>query len=219
MRKWEAIFTDQDRAVVQKVYDVKQQFGKKPALLIVDVNKAFVGSQPKPVLESIEESRSSCGAAGWEAMKHIKRLLEACRAKKVPVFFTTLDIVTVQTCSGPTKMPEKFDLELQEIAENIKPLPSELIIKKTKASSFFSTPLLSCLRNLRVDSLLIAGVSTSGCVRATVIDAFSHNFPCFVVEECTFDRFELSHLVNLWDMNAKYADVISINEALDYIAG
>jgi maleamate amidohydrolase len=216
MRRWEAIFSEQDRAVVQKAgFGVKQPFGRKPALLIVDVNKAFIGSQPKPVLESIEESSTSCGTAGWEALKHIKRLLEVCRAKKVPIFFTTLDIVTIQTCSGPTKVVDKFDVELQEIAEEIRPLPSELVIKKTKASSFFGTPLLSCLRNLQVDCLLIAGVSTSGCVRATVIEAFSHNFPCFVVEESTFDRFELSHLVNLWDMHAKYADVISIDDALE----
>jgi maleamate amidohydrolase len=92
-----------------------------------------------------------------------------------------------------------------------------LVIKKTKASSFFGTPLLSCLRNLQVDCLLVAGVTTSGCVRATVIDAFSNNFSVFVVEECTFDRFDLSHLVNLWDMDAKYASVISIEEAVEAV--
>jgi len=109
-------------------------------------------------------------------------------------------------------------VEAQEIAEAIKPLPSELVIKKTKASAFFGTPLLSALHNLKVDSLLVAGTTTSGCVRATVVDAFSYNFSCFVVEECTFDRFGLSHLVNLWDMNAKYGDVITLDEALHNIA-
>jgi nicotinamidase-related amidase len=127
--------------------------------------------------------------------------------------------VTVQACGGPTKTIDKFDLDLQEIADPIKPLPSELVIKKVKASGFFGTPLLSCLRNARTDCLLIAGVSTSGCVRATVIDAFSYNFSVFVVEECTFDRFELSHLVNLWDMDAKYANVITIEEAVAAVNG
>jgi maleamate amidohydrolase len=220
MRRWEAVFSEQDRAVIKKAgFGVRHEFGKRPALLIVDVNRAFVGSQPRPVLESLEESNTSCGASAWEAIEHIERLLAACRAKSIPVFFTTLDIVTVQTCGGPTKATDKFDVELQEIADAIKPLPSELVIKKTKASSFFGTPLLSCLRNLRVDCLLIAGVTTSGCVRATVIDAFSHNFSVFVVEECTFDRFELSHLVNLWDMDAKYASVISIGEAVEAVEG
>jgi nicotinamidase-related amidase len=66
--------------------------------------------------------------------------------------------------------------------------------------------------------LLIGGTTTSGCVRASVVDAYNEGFKCFVVEECTFDRFELSHLVNLWDLNAKYADVITVEEALSYIA-
>ena len=77
--------------------------------------------------------------------------------------------------------------------------------------------MLSCLRSMGVDSLLIAGCTTSGCVRASVVDAFSYGYRCFVVEDCVFDRFELSHLVNLFDMNAKYADVITLDEALKYV--
>ena len=91
------------------------------------------------------------------------------------------------------------------------------MIAKCKASVFFGTPLLSCLRALEIESLLIAGCTTSGCVQATVVDAFSYGFSCFVVEECVFDRFELSHLVSLFGMNAKYADVITLDEALNHI--
>jgi nicotinamidase-related amidase len=222
MRKWESIFSDADRAVAEKAgFGEKQLFGNKPALLIVDVNRGFVGSKPQPILESIEEYGTSCGEAGWVALQNIQRLLQACRAKKIPVIFTTNDIVSIQFSWGPTKMAgpsQKVDLKSQEIAEAIKPLPSELIIKKTKASAFFGTPLVSILHNLKVDCLVITGCTTSGCVRASVVDAFSYKFPCFVVEECTFDRFELSHLVNLWDMNVKYADVINLSEALDYLA-
>ena len=215
MRRWEAIFSEQDREVVRKAgFGTRQEFGKRPALMIVDVNRAFIGSEPRPILEALEESNTSCGATGWEAIVHIERLVDTCRVRHVPIFFTTLDIVTVQACGGPTKAVDKFNLEPQEIADAIKPLPSEVVIRKTKASGFFGTPLLACLRNLGVDCLLIAGVSTSGCVRATVVDAFSYNFSVFVVEECTFDRFELSHLVNLWDMQAKYADVITLKEAV-----
>ncbi len=224
MRKWEAVFTAADRALLQKGgLGERQLFGKRPAFLIIDVNRAFIGSQPKPILESVEEYPQSCGEAGWIALQHIKKLLQACRAKKVLAIFTTGDAVTKRLFGGATKRiprpQEKLeDVENQEIAEEIKPLPSELIIRKPKASAFFGTPLFSVLRNLNIDCLLIAGTSTSGCVRASVIDAFSYKFPCFVVEECTFDRFELSHLVNLWDMNAKYADVITLAEALDYVA-
>lgn len=221
MRKWEAIFSDADRALVQKAhFDQRQAFGKKPALLIIDVNRAFVGSQPKPILESVEEYHTSCGETGWTAVKHIQKLLQSCRAKEVTVIFTTNDPLSQRFSWGPTKSAHlgELDLESQEIADAIKPLPSEIVIRKTKASALFGTPLISMLHNLKIDCLLIAGTTTSGCVRATVVDAFSYKFPCFVVEECTFDRFELSHLVNLWDMNLKYADVITLGQALDFIA-
>lgn len=223
MRKWEAIFSEADRALIKKgAFAAKQSFGKRPAFLIVDVNRAFIGSQPKPVLESVEEYKTSCGEAGWVALEHIHTLLLACRDRNVPVIFTTNDPVAMHFSWGPTRRPpdplDKVDLEAQEIAEAIKPLPTEFVIRKTKASAFFGTPLISALHNLKIDSLLVGGTSTSGCVRASVVDAFSYKFPCFVVEECTFDRFELSHLVNLWDMNAKYADVITLAEALNYIA-
>ncbi|MBW1775550.1 MAG: isochorismatase family protein, partial [Deltaproteobacteria bacterium] len=73
--------------------------------------------------------------------------------------------------------------------------------------------------NMKADCLVVVGTSTSGCVRATVVDGLSYKYNVFVVEECTFDRFELSHLVSLWDMNAKYADVIGIGEAMDFLDG
>lgn len=222
MRKWEAIVSDADRAVAERAgYRDRQPFGNRPALIIIDVNRAFIGSQPQPILESVGEYVTSCGEAGWAALQHIQKLLLACRAKKVPVIFTTNDIISIQFSWGPTKRSgpsQKLDLEAQEIAEAIKPLPYEFVIKKTKASAFMGTPLLPALHNLKVDCLLITGCTTSGCVRASVVDAFSYKFPCFVVEECTFDRFELSHLVNLWDMNFKYADVISLDQALDHVA-
>lgn len=222
MRKWEAVFTDADRELVKKgAFAAKQSFGKRPAFLIVDVTRSFIGSQPKPVLESVEEYKTSCGESGWTALEHIRKLLTAFRSKKVPPIFTTNDPVTMHFAWGPTKRPpaplDRLDAASWEIAREIEPLPSELVIRKTKASAFFGTSLVPALQNLKVDCLLIGGTTTSGCVRASVVDAFSYQYPCFVVEECTFDRFELSHLVNLWDMNAKYADVITLAEALDYI--
>jgi nicotinamidase-related amidase len=185
MRRWEAIFSDADRAVAEKAgFGERQPFGNRPALLIIDVNRALVGSTPQPILESVEEYGTSCGEAGWSALEHIQKLLRTCRFKKVPVIFTTSDILSIQFSWGPTKNAgpsQKLDLEAQEIAEAIRPLSSESVIKKTKASAFFSTPLISALHNQKADCLLFAGTTTSGCVRASVVDAFSFNFPCFVV--------------------------------------
>jgi len=222
MKKWEKIFTEADRALLKKFGGTERQsFGKRPALIIVDVVKSFLGSKPKSTLESAEEYRTSCGDAGWEALEHIKKLLDVFRQKHLPVVYTTVDPVAVNHSWGPDKWSgpqEKWDLEAWDIVEEIKPLPSEPVIRKTKASGFLFTPMAPILKNLQVDCLVVVGTSTSGCVRATVVDGLSYKYSIFVVEECTFDRFELSHLVSLWDMNAKYADVISIDEAIDNIS-
>ena len=92
-----------------------------------------------------------------------------------------------------------------------------MVIRKDKPSVFFGTPLMSYLHELQVDTLLVTGTTTSGCVRATVVDAFSYNFKVVVVEECVFDRGQASHQVNLFDMQAKYADVVSLEDALRYL--
>jgi nicotinamidase-related amidase len=223
MRKWEAIFTESDRALLKKFGKrEKQPFGRRPALVVVDVAKSFLGSKPASALDSAEEYRTSCGASGWTAVQNIRRLLEAFRKRSLPVVFTKLDCETANHAWGADKWSgpqDKWDADAWDIAEEIKPLPSEPIIKKTKASAFLFTPLPAVLHNMQADCLVVAGTSTSGCVRATVVDGLSYRYPVFVVEECTFDRFELSHLVSLWDMNAKYADVITIEEALDHIEG
>ena len=94
----------------------------------------------------------------------------------------------------------------------------DIVIRKQKPSVFFGTTLMSYLTELHIDTLIVGGTTTSGCVRATVLDAFSFNFKVSVVEECTFDRGQVTHKINLFDMNAKYADVISLEEAEDYLA-
>jgi maleamate amidohydrolase len=222
MKKWEEIFTEADRALLKKFGRTERQaFGKRPALIIVDVVRSFLGSKAKSTLESAEEYRTSCGEPGWKALGHIRKLLDLFREKRLPVVYTTVDPIIANHSWGPDKWfgpQEKWDLESWEIAEEIQPLSTEPIIRKTKASAFLFTPLAAILHNMRADSLVVVGTSTSGCVRATVVDGLSYKYNVFVVEECTFDRFELSHLVSLWDMNAKYADVISITEALESLA-
>ncbi len=221
MKRWEEIFTGDDRKLLEKTgMGRRRGYGNKPALIIIDVTTGFVGSTRQPVLQSVEEYKTSCGEAGWAALPHIQKLLETCRANDIPVIFTIEDIPARRFSQGATQeaVPNaNIDPKSNEIPESIAPLPSELVIPKVRASIFFGTPLLSCLQSMGIDSLLITGCTTSGCVRASVVDAFSSGYRCFVVEECNFDRFELSHLVNLFDMNVKYADVISLEEAVRYI--
>jgi nicotinamidase-related amidase len=104
-----------------------------------------------------------------------------------------------------------------QIPDLIRPRPGEVVIQKTKPSAFFGTPLASYLTGLGVDTVLVTGTTTSGCVRATVVDAFSNNFRTLVVEEAVFDRGDLPHKANLFDMHSKYADVITVDEAKAYL--
>ena len=104
-----------------------------------------------------------------------------------------------------------------EIVAEIAPQKGEMVVRKQKPSAFFGTPLISMLNEVHADTVLVAGTTTSGCVRASVIDAFSYNFTVAVVEECTFDRGQASHKINLFDMNMKYADVVSLAETVEYI--
>jgi maleamate amidohydrolase len=119
-------------------------------------------------------------------------LLEAARGAGIPVIYT-----------------RRIGDQIPEI---IAPLEDEIVIAKDKPSAFFGTPLVSYLTALGIDTLIVAGTSTSGCVRATVVDAFSLNYAVVVVEDCVFDRGSVSHKVNLFDMQAKYADVLSLEQ-------
>lgn len=105
-----------------------------------------------------------------------------------------------------------------KIVDIIAPKKGDLVIDKAYPSAFFGTPLISWLVKLGVDTLLITGGTTSGCVRATVIDAVSRNYNVAVIEDCVFDRIQLSHKAGLFDIWMKYADVIDLNEALDYLS-
>jgi nicotinamidase-related amidase len=143
----------------------------------------------------------------------------------VPIFYSTAPsrqtVLTAGRWHGKnSRGTEDFHSQAQdgnEIVHEIAPQDGDIVILKDKPSVFFGTPLMSYLHELQVDTLLVAGTTTSGCVRATVVDAFSYNFKVAVVEECVFDRGQTSHKVNLFDMQAKYADVVPLEAALSYL--
>lgn len=230
-RIWDEYLTERDRSVfAQSGYGAIAGGGKKPALIIIDVNYFFCGDKKEPILESIKRFHNSCGEEAWDALVHIRTLIDKCHAKRIPVIFTTGTVRSDGWDSGswswknsrtseniPSRTPKNFNRDGNEIMDEIAPGSRDLVIKKHKPSAFHGTPLIGFLNDLGADSLIFTGTTTSGCVRASVIDAFSNNLRCTVVEEACFDRSQASHAINLCDMNAKYADVISINETLSYI--
>lgn len=151
-----------------------------------------------------------------------QRLIDIFREKELPIFFTT----TIYSKDSEAiifrkKIPDlnilSNDSEWVEFTSKIKPKSSEFIIEKNYASAFFNTNLYSELTLMGIDTVVITGVTTSGCVRATAVDGLQNNFITIVVEDCVGDRNLNSHEVNLHDLNAKYADIVSSRDLITEI--
>ena len=134
------------------------------------------------------------------------------------MFYTTRHADTGGVHSTHRRMGAEAE-EIYHIKEELAPMPGEVVIYKERASGFFGTSLIAHLRQVGADSLIIVGESTSGCVRASTVDAYSYGFHNVVVEECTYDRSMLSHKVNLFDLHHKYADVMHVDEVIAHLDG
>lgn len=223
---WDKFLTERDRKVFAAGgFGAQAGFGKRPALLVIDVSWAFCGLRPEPILESIKTWRTSCGEESWVAVEQIAALIARAHARSLPVIYTTgagrpdgWDAGSWRWKSSRRDAdrvaPKPVDGNA--IVTPIAPGPQDLVITKRKPSGFFGTDLASYLTLLGCDSVVVVGTTTSGCVRATVVDAFSLNYRVAVVEEGCFDRSEASHAISLCDMHAKYADVVSAAETLAF---
>jgi nicotinamidase-related amidase len=227
---WNKFLTERDKEVFAAAgYGARGGFGKRPALLVIDVNYGFCGDKPEPILESIKRWRNSCGEVSWPAVASIKTLIDSARAKGLPVIYTTGQSREdgwdrgswgwKNSRNAEGAKVQQSNLDHNEIVPEIAPEAKDIVIHKQKPSAFFGTNLQSYLTLLGCDSLIMTGTTTSGCIRASVLDGFSMNYRIAVVEEGCFDRSEASHAINLCDMNAKYADVVKANEVLTYFDG
>ena len=228
-RIWDKFLTEKDKRIFQLAgYGKRGGFGTRPALFIIDVQYNFTGDEPgEPQEEGVLKYRTHCGAAGWKAVPHIERLLKIARAKNLPVFYTVserrADMIDSGVQVGKShRGTEKTSTEGSHATQTVAPLapqPQDILIGKRKPSAFFGTIFMSHLNFLDVDTLIMTGCTTSGCLRATTVDAYSFNFKVVIPEETAFDRFEASHAVNLFDLNCKYADVIPTDEVAEYLEG
>ena len=226
-RVWERFLTEQDRAHLAMRPPRRRGFGERPALLLIDLYRWVFGDKPEPILEAIKKWPSHCGLDGWNAIPPIQKLLAKARDVGIPIVHTTgLDGAGVAPRSHrrEAELQADRDPEAQErlrrrydIIDEVKPLSGEAVIRKASPSGFWGTPLIGHLNSLHVDTIITCGESTSGCVRASVVDGCTYRFRMVVVEECVFDRHQTTHAMNLFDMNQKYADVLPLQEALDYL--
>ena len=227
-RIWDRYLTERDKEVFRvSGYGATGGFGKRPALLVIDVTYNFTGDVSEPILESLERWRNSCGEEAWAAIPVIKRLQDTAHAKGIPVIYTNWAPRGDNWDLGSwtwknTRVEERertrgTNIDGDTIVNEIAPQAQDIVVYKLKPSGFYGTNMRSFLTLLQADSVIVTGTTTSGCVRATVIDAFSDNYRVAVVEDGCFDRSQASHAINLCDMHAKYADVVGSDEVIRYI--
>jgi nicotinamidase-related amidase len=209
MAIWDDVIPESDLKNFRKAqYGGERELGQKAAIVVVDMSWGFV------------DSRYGRGNSemGWPAVKAIQRLLEAGRDAGVPIFFTTGYNDFSDASHGRWKSAVAPDPVENEIVPELTPRPDEPVLRKRRASAFFGTDLLEFLIYHGIDTLIVTGMTTSGCVRATVVDAFSYNYIVVIPEECVGDRGVVSHKVNLFDMHMKYGDVLPLERVLSHLA-
>lgn len=216
---WDGIISEDEKKAYRAAgFGRPTGIGKRPALLIIDVQYRTTGTKPMPFWEAIKEFPTSCGEVAWDAVHNIARLVKLFRANGWPILYP---YVSPKQSFDAGRLSDKVPAIMNiasrgyDFVTEIAPEEKDLLLPKKHPSAFFGTPLASYLINLGADTLVVTGCSTSGCVRGTVVDGFAYNFRVLVPHDAVFDRSKTSHSVNLFDMAEKYADVMATDEAVE----
>ncbi|WP_368415823.1 isochorismatase family protein [Falsiroseomonas sp.] len=195
------------------VFDGKVGYGRKPAVIVIDFTLAYTTPGSPFFAEGVVR-----------AVRDTVPLLAAARAAGVPVIHTRVEYHPSGADGGwfVRKVPALRKMvageKLAQIDPAVAPLPEEVVLVKQYPSPFFGTPLAPMLAAMGVDTLILAGCSTSGCVRAGALDGVQHGYRVIVPQECVGDRHDGPHDANLFDINAKYGDVVRCDEVVSYLA-
>ena len=228
---WEPYLSKKDKMVFEAAgFGANSGMGERPVLLVIDVNYNFCGDKRETILESVKRWKLSCGEAAWDALPVISKIINVAREQEIPIIYTTgfgrADKWDRGAWSWKNQRKEEISITQSNtrnypdgnvIMEQITPKSQDIVVWKQKPSAFHEAPLQSNLQLLKADSIILTGTTTSGCVRATAVDAFSHNYRVSIVEDACFDRVDISHAVSLLDLQAKYADVLNSNETIKYL--
>jgi nicotinamidase-related amidase len=220
---WDDLLGDSDRKVIANAgYGKRRGFGVRPILVIIDCQYNYIGAD-EPVAEQQDRWPAGGGAGAWSAVRTIAGLLDLARAASVPVLYTRnvqKRTIRFDSFAGKSSWDHAKTLDESEgsrIVAELQPRPEDFVIDKSYASAFYGTPLVNYLVGLQVDTMIVTGVSTSGCVRATAVDGVTRGFNVAVVADATADRIVASHKVGLLDLWMKYTDVVGSDEAGDYL--
>ncbi|GAB1578334.1 isochorismatase family protein [Bordetella petrii] len=215
-RPWDGVIPDEELDIYRKAgWGAPTGIGRRPALLVIDVQYRSMGYEPMPIGRAIETMPTSCGEYGWRAVPHIARLLDEFRKIGAPVIYPHVaPKLSHDRGQFEAKVPGVMSVSAADydFVKEVAPQAGDIQIPKYQASAFHGTALASYLVGLGVDTLVVTGCTTSGCVRATVVDACALNYKVVVPQDAVYDRSQVSHAVNLFDMASKYADVMSTAE-------
>ncbi|MDO8279615.1 MAG: isochorismatase family protein [Burkholderiaceae bacterium] len=222
MRPWDDIISaEEQRAYAAAGFGRASGLGQRPALLIIDVQYRTVGTKREDFWDAIKEFPTSCGNIGWAAVDAMVPLVKLFRERGWPVMYPH---VAPKVASEGGRLAEKVPAIMNisargyEFVAEVAPREGDVLIPKKHPSAFFGTALCSHLIDKQVDTVVVVGCTTSGCVRGTVVDAFSLNFKVAVPQECVYDRSITSHKVNLFDLGQKYADVMPTSELIGQLS-
>ena len=220
---WSNMLTDRDRRVIDNAgYGKSRGLGESPLLVVIDCQYTYIGAD-EPVDQQQDRWPAGGGEGAWDAIRTIGRLLDKARETDVPILYTRnvqKRTVRFDSFAGKSTWDKNATLDGSEgtrIVDEIAPLEGDFVLDKSYASAFYGTPLLTYLVGLGADTLVITGVSTSGCVRASAVDAVTRGYKVAVVADAVADRIGASHQVALLDLWMKYTDVVDSVEAGDYL--
>jgi len=203
-----------------KHYKRDLYIGPRAAILAIDLYEMAYQGGPKPVEEVAKEFPSSCGINAFNAIAPTQKLFSAARMAGLPIFYTTSETRPAgkpEAVKATNRRMTPHGPEVYNIRSEFAPQKGDTVIFKQRASGFFGTPLVAHLTQLGIDTIIIFGESTSGCVRASTVDGYSYGYHMVMAEECCYDRSEISHKVNLFDLHHKYADVMKTAEIIDIL--
>ena len=218
MNPWDDVISEEEqRAYGAAGFGRPSGLGARPALLVIDVQYRTVGTVRAPFWEAIKEFPTACGEVGWRAVDAMVPLVQLFREKGWPILYPH---VAPKIANEGGRLAEKVPAIMgvaargYEFVAEVAPRAGDVLLPKKHPSAFFGTALCSHLIDLAVDTVVVTGCTTSGCVRGTVVDAFSLNFKVAVPYDCVYDRGATSHKVNLFDMSQKYADVMPVADLI-----
>jgi maleamate amidohydrolase len=213
---WDDVVPAEDLARLRRYDEGRSELrrpGERPALLVIDMSLRF----------TTDRYTAGSSAVAGAVIRHLQPLLAQARASRIPVIYSTTTPRVTRAQQGQwgpsTEANGAADPEASRIHPEVEPVPGEEVVWKIPPSAFLHTDLPSLLTHYQADTVIVTGLVTSGCVRATAVDAFSHNYAVLVPEECCGDRSQVSHKVNLFDLHYKYATVQPVAETLAYLRG